>query len=336
MKRPHWRLAYGLILVAATTVIPATAQPVMEGQPLAYRIRVVRDGAPAEATAVLVRRQSDDAHVILHFVTAAHPFRNVIGRDSPYDSLSVEVQGKSLEVRAQDLVLPKGGLLDIAILRVTVPSSAAVPPPLTLEIPPSGTPFLLAGFDPFARPEKTEQRVRRVATLAVAGDRRVTAITGCAGAPALFEGRVFGIASTCGIDTPPVVVPFAAIADWLKRYVPDGLTLPLAVPTEFRLTQRELQGPLLTAACSEEQTGDVDVPIHVSAGETVIDATANLLHRSSLRLAEVSVLRIEDRSVRLRFTLTGQPPALVRPPDPCPRGQALVTIRLDVISRLAR
>lgn len=335
MKRMHWRLACGLILAAAATVIPATAQPVMEEQPFAYRIRVVRDGAPTEATAVLVRRQSDDAHVILHFVTAAHPFRNVIGRYSPYDSLSVQVEGRSLEVRPQDLVLPKGGLIDIAILRVTVPSSAVVPPQLTLEIPP-GTPFLLAGFDAFARPEKAEQRVRRVATLAVAGDRRVAAIIGCAGAPALVEGRVFGIAGTCGIDTPPVVVPFAAIADWLKRYVPDGLTLPLAVPTEFGLTERELQGPLLTVACSEEHTGDVDVPIHVSTGETVIDATASLLHRSSLRLAEVSVLRIQDRSVRLRFTLTGQPQALVRPPEPCPRGQALVSVRVDVISRLAR
>lgn len=335
MKRTHWRLVYGLLLVTAVTVVPATAQSVAQAQPFAHRVRIVRDGGPVEATAVLVRRQPDDEHVVLHFVTAAHPFKNVIGRPSPYESLSVEVQGTNLEVRPQDLVLPSG-VIDIAILRVTVSSSAVAPPPLTLEIPAPGAPFFLAGFGAAGNPVKLEQHVRRVATLAVAGDRSVTGMTGCAGAPALFEQRVFGIVSTCGSDTPPVVVPFAAIADWLKRHVPGGLTLPLPMLTEFRLTERDLEGPLLTVACREAQTGDIDVPIQVSTGETVIDAKADLLHKSFLELAEVSVLRIREHSMRLRFTLVGQPPALVHPPEPCPRGQALVTVRLDLISRLAR
>jgi hypothetical protein len=38
----------------------------------------------------------------------------------------------------------------------------------------------------------------------------------------------------------------------------------------------------------------------------------------------------------LRFTLAGQPPALVHPPEPCHRGQALVSVRLDLVSRLVR
>lgn len=335
MKRTHWRLVYSLMLVTAVTVVPATAQSVAQAQPFAYRVRIVREGGPVEATAVLVRRQPDDERVVLHFVTAAHPFKNVIGRPSLGESLSVEVQGATLEVRPQDLVVPSG-VIDIAILRVAVPSSAAAPPPLTLAIPAPSTPFLLSGFDASGKPEKAEQRVRRVATLAVAGDRGVTGITGCAGAPALFEGRVFGIVSTCGRDTPPVVVPFAAIADWLERHVPGGLTLPLPMLTEFRLTKRDLEGPLLTVPCREAQTGDIDVPIQVSTGETVIDAKADLLHKSFLELAEVSILRIRERSMKLRFTLVGQPPALVHPPEPCPRGQALVTVRLDLISRLAR
>jgi len=335
MKRMHWRLACGLMLLAAATAAPAMAQPVVEVQPFAYRIRIVRDGRPVEATAVLVRRQPDDARVVLHFATAAHPFKNVIGRFNPYESLSVEVQGRSLDVQPQDVVVPSG-LIDIAILRVAVPSSEVGPPPLTLEIPAPGSPFLVAGFGASGAPEKAEQRVRRVATLAVAGDRRVASLTGCAGAPALFEHRVFGVVGTCEGDTPPVVVPFAAIADWLKRHVPGGLTLPLPMLTEFRLTERDLKGPLLTVACREAQTDDIEVPIQVAAGETVIDAQADLLHKSFLRLAEVSILRIHDRSMSLRFTLAGQPPALVHPPEPCRRGQALVSVRLDLVSRLVR
>jgi hypothetical protein len=335
MKFVHGHFVCGLLLVAAAAAAPATAQPGVEVQPFAYRIRIVRDRRPIEATAVLVRRQPDGERVVLHFVTAAHPFKNVISRPDPYESLSVEVQGRTLDVQPQDLIVPTG-LIDIAILRVAVPSIEVGPPALTLEIPPPGSPFLVAGFGATGAPEKAEQRVRRVATLAVAGDRRVAALTGCAGAPALLERRVFGVVSNCEGDTPPVVVPFAAIADWIKRHVPGGLTLPLPMLTEFRLTERDLEGPLLTVACREAQTGDIEVPISVSAGETVIDAKADLLHKSFLRLAEVSILRIHDRSLSLRFTLAGQPPPLVRPPEPCPRGQALVNVRLDLISRLVK
>jgi hypothetical protein len=63
--------------------------------------------------------------------------------------------------------------------------------------------------------------------------------------------------------------------------------------------------------------------------ESAIDVSADFVNRREVRLADVSVLNVQDRSVRLRFTLGGVP-APPAPPRACPQGQALVSVRVNV------
>ena len=65
------------------------------------------------------------------------------------------------------------------------------------------------------------------------------------------------------------------------------------------------------------------MPLELGPREWVVDAQAAFLNPHEVRLAEVTVLTLEDRSVRLRFTVGGWPSPAARPAS-CPRGQALV------------
>jgi hypothetical protein len=139
----------------------------------------------------------------------------------------------SWEVPAANVVLPRSNLADVAVLSITVRDTLLEPPAMTLAVPSAGAPFVVSGFDVSGRPEQSIQHVSRVATLVVVGDRPVSAVVGCAGAPVSVGRSVFGIVGACGGVTPPVVVPFAVIASWIKRYVPGGLVLPRMVTTRL-------------------------------------------------------------------------------------------------------
>jgi hypothetical protein len=47
-------------------------------------------------------------------------------------------------------------------------------------------------------------------------------------------------------------------------------------------------------------------------------------------------LRLEHHTVKLRFTLAGTPPPMLPAPTPGPRGQAVLSVRVDLVRRLAR
>ena len=135
-----------------------------------------------------------------------------------------------------------------------------------------------------------------------------------------------------------VVAPAAGLPDvaLLKVTARSNVALPVAT-REFTVAPREVGGPLVTVAFGEEKGGTVDVPFAVKSGEAVIDATATVTRKGSLALADVSVLRVGDRAVTLRFSLAGNPPPAVQPPSvPCPPAQALVSVSLDVLSRRVR
>jgi hypothetical protein len=63
--------------------------------------------------------------------------------------------------------------------------------------------------------------------------------------------------------------------------------------------------------------------------ETAVDATASFLNAPSLHLADVTVLSLRDRTVKLRFTMAGIPPAPFS--TTCAAGQALVSVRVNVL-----
>lgn len=327
-----WAFAACLAAAGARAGEPGTS----ETQPFVHRLQIERDGRSVQAAAILVRREAREQDAVLHFVTAGHLFKSDAGQLLPYArTLTVHVGAAALAVRPEDVRLPVGGVADVAVFRVAAPATSVEAAPLSVTVPDVGREFFITGFTAAGRPAQSAQRVRRVATLAVHGDRAAT-FPDCAGAAAVAEGRVFGLVATCMPGAAPVVLPLAVIARWVERYVPGGLALPPAVLTEWQLTGRSINGPLLTVACGEEQTADVEVPFQLRAGELPVDAKADFLHQTSLRLAEVAVLRLVDRAVKLRFTIAGQQPPRFQPELPCGPGQALVTVRIDLISRRAR
>jgi hypothetical protein len=60
-----------------------------------------------------------------------------------------------------------------------------------------------------------------------------------------------------------------------------------------------------------------------------VDASATLVNRKAIRLADVKVLTLTNQTITLRFDVGGEPPP--RPPAPCPPGEALVTVHLTIV-----
>jgi hypothetical protein len=208
-----------------------TGQTPSRAGPTALRLHVVRESGRVNAVSVLVRQEATEGEVVMYFLTAGHLFKNEYGNPLP-DAVSVTLEiggGRTVEVPPQNIHLPRGNTVDVAVLKVTTSSSLLVTPVLTLTVPPAGSSFSVSGFDSGGRPLQVDQRVRRVATLIVRGDRAMPLIDGCAGAAAASERGVFGIVSSCEPNQLPTIVPFSAVADWIEHCVPGGLTLPRPV-----------------------------------------------------------------------------------------------------------
>jgi hypothetical protein len=81
--------------------------------------------------------------------------------------------------------------------------------------------------------------------------------------------------------------------------------------------------PVTARASTPEQAA-------IGPRETAVDATASFMNATSLHLADVMVLSLRDRTVKLRFTMAGISPApfsTTRGP-----GQALVSVRVNVLA----
>ncbi len=75
----------------------------------------------------------------------------------------------------------------------------------------------------------------------------------------------------------------------------------------------------------------MDVPYQLERNERAVDASASFLNASELRLSDVTVMRLNERSVRLRFTMVGVPPPAYTVRGACRQGQAVLTVRLNLV-----
>jgi hypothetical protein len=77
------------------------------------------------------------------------------------------------------------------------------------------------------------------------------------------------------------------------------------------------------------------LPLQIVRDGGRVDGTCVLIQQepraSDVALYFLTVLRLEDRSVNLRFTLGGAQPSPPSPPAACPQGQALVSVHLIVV-----
>jgi hypothetical protein len=283
-------------------------------------IRVVSDAGEVHGTAMLVRREDASAGAVLYFLTSARLFRAPDG-DRQRVSKTIELrldETRTLNVRREDAFFAGNGLVDVAVLRATAADAPPLQPrPIVFNPPPVGTVFLLSGIDDTGGVKTVAKHVRFESTLLVVGDRDASDLVGCVGAPAIAPDGVFGIVRECEAHRPPVISLLSMVQSFLERYVPRQTTQVLT--PQFGLGERQVTRPLLLVGCDFTNIREVDVPLQLGPREFVTDATATLVNPREVRLTDITVLELEDRSVRLRFSL-GSLPGPPAPPTDCPQG----------------
>jgi hypothetical protein len=187
-----------------------------------FSVRITRAGTTMKGSAVLIQRTDGGQGVTLYFITSAHFFRDNDGVWLPA-AQTIAVEGRSavtVAVNPQDVEVPRGTLSDLALMRVVVPASSLTPRPTTFATPNAGALFLVAGLNEDGQPVLIPQHVAHRSTMRVLGDREITDIAGCAGAPAVTETGIFGIVAHCEAGRRPEIALFEVARRWLSERVP--------------------------------------------------------------------------------------------------------------------
>ena len=322
----------GAVVLASILVPdPASAAPQSPSPAeAALTLTIVRGRETTEVSCVLINREDRQSEVVLYFVTAAQPFRMDDGRLRPYPTaVTLNLDGTTrVAVNPADISL-SNSLTDIALFPVTVPATAVLPRSITFDDPKVGAMFLIAGRTASRQPLIVPQHVSRRATAVLVGDRDVSGLAPCTGAPALSEAGVFGIVTTCGPGLRPVVSLFSFAQPWMVRRVPN-LSGP-TVLTKFEVAPQQFSAPLIVDSCKVDGPQEADLPLTLRSDEVALDATARLANRTSFRIGELTVVKLANELVKLRFTLTPPPKALLPKPEPCQRGEVFVNVRVNVL-----
>ena len=123
-----------------------------------------------------------------------------------------------LAVMQQDVLLPSGDVLDVALLRATVVHTDLVPDRIVWDPPSAHGELLVSGFDGSGATVDIPQRVRFESTLLIIGDRDASILDGCIGASAAAGGGAFGIVTSCEPGKAPKITLFRAARPFIERH----------------------------------------------------------------------------------------------------------------------
>jgi hypothetical protein len=329
----HRGWSHSLLLVCACVIAsapsPAAGEPPSDGSVL--RLHVVTDAGEIDGTCVLIHREDRGAEVVFHFLTSPNLFRGANDESTPRTH-AVRVQLDSehaLDIPVHDVLVPRGALTEVAVLRATTAPTTNLARRILYAAPSVGDVFLIAGYGRDGAPATVAERVRFQSSRLVVGDRDASPLVGCVGAPAISQQGVFGVVSECNAGRAPIIALLSMAQSFIERHVPRPSTQTSLTP-QFDLADRQITGPLLLVGCDATKTGELDVPLDLGSREWAVDETAAFAHPHEVRRAEIAVLNLQERSVRLRFTI-GDVPSAPTPPVSCPQGQALVTVPISVV-----
>ena len=335
--RVHLRLRLSFFVFCAASVmggaLAARAIAAPPGGGTIVRVHVTSAARSIDGTGVLIHQARQQDETALYFLTSAHLFEDA----GPY-RVRVKLNAwDTIDIGADGTFIPPsrpGPPGEIAILRATTKAGAyagLVTVPIVFDAPATGDVFVVSGLDPADVAAAGAQHVLFSATTFLIGDRPITDLHDCAGAPALLPAGVFGLVSECGSGLPPVVSRLSAARAFIADHVPGWDATPTRT-TQYEVIGREMPGPVLTVACDDVKTGAVQVPVQLAPRQALIDATAEFTNPKSLRLGDLTVENITDHAVKVRFTMVGVPPPLTKDPGAvCPQGQAVVTIKATVV-----
>jgi hypothetical protein len=320
--RAQWLIGViGGVTLSAITGASAVAAP----EHRVFRLQALNQSGVRDGTAFVIRRETRGEHTDMVLVTSARLFERESGRRA-----RLLVEGHSpVEIGPDAIATPYANMRDIAVLKASLTGVAIAALPITFDYVPAETLFVISGLNAEWRPTVVAQHVRFCATRAVLGDRATAELAGCQGAPAIVDRGVFGIVSECGPDRVPEITPLSVSRNFLLRMVP-GLGDPRVETTAFHVEQREVVGPELTIPIGGVREGEIEVPLYLAQREAVIGASARLVSEPPPRVADVKVLELRNRAVKLRFALGGGPLALPAT-TAWPAARALIVVRLNVV-----
>ena len=205
--------AVGLVLLGATG---AAAQSVLP-------ISVESDAGGRRGACVLVHRADRERGVSLYFLTAAGLFLRPDGTHARLRSVTIRGPHDPIEVAPEDVALPSGHAVDVAVVRAEAKTSPLASQPISFAPPAAGGAFAIVG--PPGAVERVLEHVRFASTLLLVGDRDASELDVCVGAPAIDAEGVFGIVSDCRAQRVPLVSLLPMARPFLLEHIP-GLAAP--------------------------------------------------------------------------------------------------------------
>jgi hypothetical protein len=216
---PRARMRLRIAVAVVVAIVPGNALPFGHDMP-ALALRISRAGSVTHASCTLIARQAAGENVVLYFVTAARLFATGSGGGAPIASVVIDPGGRRLLVRPDDVILPTGMPIDVALLRVTVEQSDLEPAALAFDPPPVAAPFTIHVVAGDGGSLAVPQRVRMVSPGTIGGDVTIP-WSACLGAPAGTDGRTFGVVTDCdGADRPTISLVGTA-REFLGRHIRD-------------------------------------------------------------------------------------------------------------------
>jgi hypothetical protein len=296
------------------------------------KIEIRGPNGTSDGTCLLIDRTLEGSHVVGYFLTAQRLFDpGVVGTWRSHelqvrvfldDTTVVDVDGASVTFPAES---ERGS--GLALIKALLPRASDSIAPVSLAPPLANAAFVLKGH----RSDRSMVLTENAGTVSpepVAEDRIGLDPTDCLGAAAISEAGVFGIATECAPERPPVITTLTTARTFLMRVLPAWQPSPAVSPV-FRLEHRYVDPFLIGAACQQKTASNFDVPVRLSDKETVVGATATVTYRGGISLGEVTVMSFDDRVVRLRFSMPASRPAWQT--ELCGADHALVTIGVNLV-----
>jgi len=199
---------FAVALLAIGSAVWTASPPATALDGAVMRLRLPGGGGERLGTAVLVDREPLGQGVALYFLTAASLIDRAAGVHLTTYTDSVQTVG---------------------VLRIVADHDARTPQPVVFSAPNAGEGFAILGLDSRDEVIIEPQHVTLRSARRIVGDRRLSRLVGCLGAPAVAGDGTFGIVTECEGDGPPIVTPLAAVRALLSQQVPRfGAWAPLS------------------------------------------------------------------------------------------------------------
>jgi hypothetical protein len=206
--KPRIALTLGSALAIAAVLAGAERRVSGTGPPSVFALRVAGEAGAEYGTATLIHRAVRGDQADLYFITSSCFFRATYmeGRLLTRPVELILDEAHSITIAPKSVFMPSGTCVDVAVFHVAAAADiAAVPQPVTFDSLRIGTGFLVHGFDHDGRPVAVAQEIRFRATLQVIGDREISSLRGCLGAPAVTPRGVFGVVTECLQGRAPAI-----------------------------------------------------------------------------------------------------------------------------------